>query len=213
MFPTCHDITPANYHLAVYVLEKLLRKGARVLIVSKPSRWCVDGMTRALEAYREQIMFRFTIGTTSAVSHNLWEPEAPSPEERLRCARWAKGRGFRVSISCEPFLGDAGQAGWPVEESAREHYENVADVSNGPIWFGLMNQIGQRALPGVPAVEVRRVEAMRESVNVAALFQALEGRPRVKFKESITKVMGLPAEVDEWPALRRIHQEGSDANL
>ena len=84
---------------------------------------------------------------------------------------------------------------------AAHHHKVVARVSSGPIWFGLMNQISRRVLPNVPADEVVRLKAMHETVAVRSIYDALAGKPRVKFKESITNALGLPADQDEWPEL------------
>ncbi|KKL83146.1 hypothetical protein LCGC14_1977670 [marine sediment metagenome] len=204
MFPTTHDITPGNLDECVHVLKKLLQAGNRVLIVSKPRLSCVRRMVDDLPEWCEQIMFRFSITTSSYTVHDLWEPNAPGPGVRMNSAALAMEAGYRVSISCEPFLGHmilAARGFRSVGESAASHYAEVQAVSNGPIWFGLMNKISQRVLPCVPAVEVARLQAMHEPAAVRSIHDALVGKPRVKFKESITNTLGLPADVDEWPEL------------
>ena len=64
MFPTTHDITPANLSQYLCVLRKLLDAGNRVLIVSKPHWECITVICNAHLEYKRQIEFRFTIGST-----------------------------------------------------------------------------------------------------------------------------------------------------
>src|ERR1039458_2936037 len=62
MFPTSHDITPRFLEECVTVLNKLLAAGNEVLIVTKPHLECVERLCQELAAYKDKIVFRFTIG-------------------------------------------------------------------------------------------------------------------------------------------------------
>lgn len=104
MFPTTHDITEVNLHPCLAVLGKLLRSGNTVLIVSKPHREVTVQLAAALEQYKSQITFRFSIGSASADVLRAWEPGAPSFEERLEALRLVHAAGFVTSVSCEPML-------------------------------------------------------------------------------------------------------------
>ena len=64
MFPTTHDITPRNLNDCITVLRKLLEVGNKVLIVSKPHIECVKRMCREFQDFKENILFRFTIGSS-----------------------------------------------------------------------------------------------------------------------------------------------------
>ena len=63
MFPTTHDITPGNVEEALTVLKKILVSGNQVLIVSKPHFEIIERMCGELDAWKAQILFRFTIGS------------------------------------------------------------------------------------------------------------------------------------------------------
>lgn len=83
MFPSSHDITPFNLEAYIRVARLILAKGNRLLIVSKPRVECVDAMILAFAEFKEQILFRFTIGTIDPGVSKFWEPGAPLPLERI----------------------------------------------------------------------------------------------------------------------------------
>ena len=104
MFPTAHDITPANLEPCLDVLTRMLAAGNEVLVVSKPRVACVKRLCADLLPYREQIVFRFSIGSTDNAVLSFWEPGAPAFEERLECLRIAHISEYVTSVSCEPML-------------------------------------------------------------------------------------------------------------
>ena len=63
MFPSTHDITPANISECLVVIKKLLAAGNELLIVSKPHLECVQLLCEVLRPWQRQVMFRFTIGS------------------------------------------------------------------------------------------------------------------------------------------------------
>ena len=94
MFPSSHDITPQNLVACLIVLRKLLRAGNKVLVVSKPHLECIRVICRVFEDYKDQILFRFTIGASDNEILSFWEPNAPRFKERLESLRYAFGKGF-----------------------------------------------------------------------------------------------------------------------
>lgn len=54
--------------------------------------------------YKEQILFRFTIGSKNSNTLNFWEPNAPDYNERKKALVYAFEVGYQTSISCEPML-------------------------------------------------------------------------------------------------------------
>jgi hypothetical protein len=201
MFPTTHDITRRNYHHCATVLEKLLAAGNRVLIVSKPDVWCIKLLCQLLQPYRDQVMFRFSVGTLSLPVSLTWEDSAPSPYQRLHAAGEADGEGFRVSFSAEPFLGDPRARSDAV--AAHHLYQAVAGHSAGPIWFGPMNKIAQR-VHGVPQTEVERLVQLGQPETLREIYEELKDRPRVRFKDGFTKVIDMPPQTDDWPDLPEV---------
>ena len=75
-----------------------------VLVVSKPRVACVKRLCAELLPYRDQIVFRFSIGSTDSAVLSFWEPGAPGFEERLECLRIAHISEYVTSVSCEPML-------------------------------------------------------------------------------------------------------------
>ena len=63
MFPSTHDISPEHLDLAIDFLKRLLGVGNKVLIVSKPSYPCIKQICDTFTEYKDQILFRFTIGS------------------------------------------------------------------------------------------------------------------------------------------------------
>lgn len=104
MYPSSHDITPGTLSASIHVLKSLLSVGNNVLIVTKPRIDCVKSLCNELKGYENQILFRFTMGSTNSEVLKFWEPGASSFEERLASLRYAFENGFQTSISCEPFL-------------------------------------------------------------------------------------------------------------
>lgn len=104
MFPSTHDITPEHLDLAIDYLKRLLGAGNKVLIVSKPSFTCIKKICDTFTEYKEQILFRFTIGSKNSNTLNFWEPNAPDYNERKKALVYAFEVGYQTSISCEPML-------------------------------------------------------------------------------------------------------------
>ena len=135
MFPTSHDITPQFLEECVTVLRKLLAAGNEVLIVTKPHLECIERLCRELAAYKEKIVFRFTIGAMDDELLRFWEPGAPAFAERLAALKHAHEQGFRTSVSAEPMLD---------VPHAVELYETLVPFVTDTIWFGKMNDVRKR---------------------------------------------------------------------
>lgn len=186
MFPTTHDITPGNINSCVTVLKKMLEVGNRVLIVSKPHFDCVQRLCEDLVEYQNQILFRFTIGSAFDTTLKFWEPEAPCFAERVAALDLAHRCGYETSVSCEPYL----------DASITEVVRLVDPYVTDAIWIGKMNHIEQRVdIKGWTGKEftfLREVERAQTDLAVTRLAEALKGNPKIKYKESIKKVLGIP---------------------
>ena len=183
MFPSAHDITPFNVAAYIRVAQLMLEKGNRLLIVSKPHLECVEKMCEAFQPFTNQILFRFTIGTTHEVVAKHWEPGAPSPNERIAALAHARRCGFRTSVSAEPLLGGV--------ETALELLEAVRPHVTDTVWIGKMNKIRRRVDMSNPANarEVEVIEAAQTDEEVVRLFEALNNDPLVRWKDSVKEVM------------------------
>lgn len=184
MFPSTHDITPLNLSEYLCVLRKLLDSGNQVLIVSKPHFSCIQVIVEAYEEYRDQIMFRFTIGSLLDDILKFWEPGAPLSDERIRCLRYAYKKGYRTSVSCEPYI----------DPYVLYTYIACADYITDSFWVGKMRALASRALlDGATDDERKRFVDVFETINsdgyVRYIHSALKDQPLVKWKDSIKEVI------------------------
>jgi len=186
MFPTAHDITERNIDECLMVLSRMLAVGNDLLIVSKPRLTCVKRLCDELAPYREQIVFRFSIGSTQEAVLAYWEPGAASFKTRRACLQYAYARDFETSVSGEPMLDGDPDA---LIAAVRPY---VTDS----IWLGKINRLRQILPFNCP----RDPEAARNGETLVALqsdeaIRALYDRhchdPKVKWKDSIKAVVGI----------------------
>lgn len=180
MFPTSHDITPESLYYCIIVLKKLLKVGNTVLITTKPNLWCVYNILNQLEQYKTQIQFRFTITTINNYYLRFWELNAPNFEERLQSIELAYRKGFKTSISIEPFL----------DKDPIPLVLKVAPFVNETIWIGKMNYIkANNILPG----EKKYYDFQRKicsGSNIKKIISDLQKLPedirnKIRLKDSI----------------------------
>lgn len=183
MIPTTHDITPRFLPEAIRTFSGLLAVGNQLLIVSKPRLECVESMCFELEAWKSQILFRFTIGTMDDHTASFWEPGAPSIEERVECLKEAFSYGYATSVSGEPLLGGY--------DTAVALVDAVSPWVTETIWLGKMNQPRRRVDCRDRAVfdRVREIEHLQRDAEMLRLYDALRDNPKVRWKDSIQKIV------------------------
>jgi len=174
MFPTTHDITPANFDACQQVLAKMLHAENRVLLVSKPTFECIEAILPLLISFRAQMECRFTIGTTDNFMLRLFEPSAQGIEERLACLRMLHRHQIAASVSGEPCLG-----GIP---ETRELIAACRPYITQGIWIGTLNGGIQTddALTREIAAKIRH-----EQQDKSAWHDAFDGDPVVRWKETM----------------------------
>jgi DNA repair photolyase len=184
MFPSTHDITPEFLEPCLTVLGKLLTAGNDVTIVSKPHLECIQRICQDFADHKEQILFRFSIGSYNDSILSFWEPSAPNYAERLACLEYAFTNGFKTSVSTEPML-DA--------PNVVELFYRLAPYVTDSIWVGKMNRARNCIKDRTPEVEaaIQRVEANQKADKIRAIYQALKDEPLVRWKGSIKSVVGL----------------------
>jgi hypothetical protein len=184
MIPSSHDITPDILYDFMVVLSKLLHADNNVLIVSKPHWECITKICETFKAFKDQIMFRFTIGSTNSDILKFWEPGAPNFEERLSCLKYAYRAGYKTSISCEPYL----------DPHPAYTYEACKEWVTESFWIGKLRHFNSRViLDGVTDSEMSTyVDPLKAAIQdsvVKQIFSVLDGKPLIKWKESIRDVM------------------------
>lgn len=186
MFPSSHDITPSNLDLSIATIGKALDKNNNLLIVSKPRIDCITRICDEFQDFKKQILFRFTIGSASNETLGFWEPDAPSYEERIESLKHAFNKGFETSISCEPMLDN--QISVVIEE--------VLPFVTDSIWVGKMNRLnGRLKQNGFKDKETldkaTQLLEWQQDSEIFKLYHRYQDHPKIKWKESIKKVVDL----------------------
>ena len=198
MFPSSHDITPNNLSACLQVLGNLLvlrevkkLKGGKkliggndVLVVSKPHLDCIKVICQQFGDYRDQILFRFTIGANDDSVLSLWEPGAPTYAERMTSLQYAYENGFQTSVSVEPMLDSSN-----IDRLTAGLQPFVTDS----IWIGKMNHL-TRLVKNADAQllsAIHRIEAGQTDDIIRSIYERHKENPKIKWKSSIREVIGL----------------------
>jgi DNA repair photolyase len=186
MFPSSHDITPINLPNTVLFLRKLLSVGNDVLIVSKPHFEVIKTLCNTFPEYKDNILFRFTIGSLDIETLKFWEPDAPDYAERKKCLVYAYNNGFATSVSCEPML----------DSNTIELVKDLEPYITNSIWIGKANFLLRRLnMNGITDKDtIQRANELllwQSDDKIHSLYKSLCDNPKVKWKESIKKIVNL----------------------
>ena len=186
MFPTTHDLTKGNVNQCIDVLRSMFQAGNKVLIVSKPVPEVIGQICSELMSYRDQILFRFTIGSTNDTVLKFWEPGAPTFKQRVQALELAYKVGYSTSVSMEPYLDDRPE---DVVEAVRPY---VTDA----VWIGKANFLVDRLKMNgewndFSANEAANIANFQSDKNILKLYKKYKKDPMIKWKESIKKVVGI----------------------
>lgn len=198
MFPSTHDITPKILDVTIEWLRKWLDVGNEFLIVSKPHLECIKRICSDLKAYRKQVLFRFTIGSTDDGVLRFWEPNAPDFEERINCLKHAYELNWATSVSCEPYLD------WTITALVGEVLPYVTET----VWIGKMNQIKRRVdtsmWTSTDLNHLRVINNVQSDRAVQGLYNYFKDEPKIRWKDSIKSILGLPPEgaSSAWEAVK-----------
>jgi DNA repair photolyase len=177
-FPSTHDITPENLDDYLYVLGKLLRAGNEVLIVSKPRLDCIKAICAASLFFKDEILFRFTIGAMDNEILGFWEPNAPGYEERRACLEFAYNQGFRTSVSMEPML-DTQRIGKQIADLRQFVREDI--------WLGTMRHLTaiKKDADGDLLSKIVEVEAEQTMERLIPIYLKYQDDPQIKWKTEV----------------------------
>lgn len=187
MFPSSHDITLQNLNNSIELLKKLLKVGNQVLIVSKPHFECIKEICLESENYKSNILFRFSIGSADNNILKLWEPGAPSFEERLECLKYSYEHGFATSVSCEPML----------DNNIGAVIDAALPFITDSLWLGKINNLSRNLiLNDIDDVNVLKqadkLLAWQCEEEIKALYDKYKDVEKIKWKSSIKTIMGIP---------------------
>jgi DNA repair photolyase len=183
MFPSSHDMTPENFQPCHTVLGNLLEAGNEVLVVSKPYLESIESICSDFADYRDNIIFRFTIGACDNTILSFWEPGAPSYEERKASLKYAYESGFETSVSAEPMLDT-------------EHVDQlVGDLSpylTNSLWLGKMNYMHSIRIDGPEVItQIERIKDGQTDDRIKEIYNRHKDTPLIRWKDSIKKVVGI----------------------
>lgn len=183
MFPSAHDITANNLDAYTRIAKLILQNGNRLLIVSKPHYDCIASLVEDLYEYRDNILFRLSIGTMDPTTSAFWEPNAPTPAERISALTYAYTAGYATSVSAEPLLGGL--------DTAKVILSAVRPYITEDIWIGKVNRMRQRVdmSNNANAKAVADIERQQTDTAIMEMVDALSADPLVKWKDSIKKVI------------------------
>ncbi len=185
MFPSTHDLHEEHLCYIIPFLEKLLSPGNNVLIVSKPHPEVIRTICNSFPQYKDQILFRFTIGSGYDRVLKFWEPGAPTFEERGSALIYAWDSGFQTSISCEPML----------DEYIGDVIYALKGFVTDAIWLGKMNDPTRRLKinghSNIPEEFKEGIRYWMNDDNIWTLYYRYKEDPMIKWKESIKKIVGL----------------------
>jgi DNA repair photolyase len=185
MFPSSHDITPEHLQENMTFLGNILAAGNKVLIVSKPHLTCIKEICDNFKEYKDNILFRFTIGSADSAVLKFWEPNAPDFEERLEALKYAFNSGYETSVSCEPMLDD----------NIDQVIAAVLPYVTETIWLGKPNQLmGRLSRNGFKndLVTMSRGRALMKLFSdkfILDLYARYKDNSKIMWKSSIKKVV------------------------
>jgi hypothetical protein len=188
MFPTCHDIGIENLDSCFIVLKKILSAGNKVLIVSKPHLNCISHLCKNLQEYKDNILFRFTIGSADDKILKFWEPNAPAYSERMTSLILAYNCEFKTSVSSEPMLDDN------IYKVVEETLPYITDA----IWIGKANNLINRLIlnghkddADIMYNAFMLVKQQSNDKFIKHIYEFYKNNPKIKWKDSIKQVIGL----------------------
>ena len=183
MFPSSHDIVDISpfKEASLTVLENLLSHGNDVLVTTKPRLSVVKDIESKLGGYRELMQFRFTITSRDDELLGFWEPNAPSFRERLTSLRFAFKKGYKTSVSIEPFL----------DYNPIRLVRIVEPYTTESIWIGRMNYLPRKNILESEKPFYEKIRRNYETDHLWSLYNRLGKIPRIRFKDSIRNQLGL----------------------
>ncbi len=191
MYPSAHDIRQEDLFQHLVLLDKFLKSGSPILIVTKPDKECVQVICDEFLKYREQIEWRFTIGSTDDKTLRFWDTNAPTFGCRRTSAIIAYSMGYKTSLSIEPML----------DEHPEEVILKLFPYITGDIWLGKMNFPKQRIASNDNNIPDLKMELIEEHIawqandnNILEIVKQINRlgkkyKLNIRWKESIQKVI------------------------
>ncbi len=187
MYPTTHDIHPFHIDHHIYYLRKILKSGNKVLIVTKPHLSCVERICKEFEQYKNQILFRFTIGSVDNEILKFWDVNSPLFEERIESLKLSYSLGFQTSVSCEPLF----------DSNPDELIKTVQPYVTDTIWIGRGNLMGRRtSMNGWKDDETKEhLKELKKWVDdddhMISIYLRHRDNPLIRWKDSLRRQLEM----------------------
>jgi hypothetical protein len=199
MLPGFHDIFPEILDETIEYFRKHLEIGNNLLVVSKGNFDCIKAIIDEFSEYKDQLLFRFTITTKDEELYNFWEPYAPIYYERIDSLMYANHKGFKTSVSIEPFL-DRDPIGL---------IKSVAPFVSEVIWLGKMNHLKNISKIVSPHSSefhyIKEITSTKHLISIVRDIKSTEGlsenaKKKIQYKDSFDKILQLEnnQKLDKW---------------
>jgi len=187
MVPSTHDLTPYNIEYAIEFLREILSAGNNVLIVSKPHYSVIERICTEFIDYKDNILFRFSIGSNNSEILKFWELNAPDYKERRDCLIYAFNCGFGTSVSIEPILD---------MKDIDSLIFDLLDFVTDSIWLGKMNFLFRRLkINGITDPITRKkggeLIGSQSDEAITDLYNRFKDNGKVKWKDSIKNKVNI----------------------
>ena len=183
MFPSSHDIFDmSEYEDACFtVLENLLKSDNEVLVTTKPRLTIIKKIDKEFSDYKEQIQFRFTITSSNDQLLKFWEPNAPLFQERLKSLQYAFKKGYKTSVSVEPFL----------DYDPKSLVDCISPFITESIWLGIMNYIPRNNVQKAEASYYDSIRKNYSEKHLNEIYETFNEYPKIRWKDSIKTKLKL----------------------
>jgi DNA repair photolyase len=137
------------------------------------------------EQFKDQILFRFSIGACDDQILSYWEPNAPGYDERKESLIVAHQEGFQTSVSVEPMLDSV--------HIATLIGELLPYVSQS-LWIGKMNHLGRfgKGSDMVLQQAIKEIKRGQADSIIKSIYRWYKDDPLIKWKKEIKRVVGIP---------------------
>jgi DNA repair photolyase len=166
-------------------MKNLLLAGNRVLVVSKPHLDCIKAICKMFVPFKEQILFRFSIGACDDKILSYWEPNAPGYGERKQCLIYAHQEGFQTSVSVGPMLDSANIA---------TLIGDLLPYVTQSLWIGKMNHLGRfgKGSDLVLQQAIKEIKRGQTDSIIKSIYRWYKDDPHIKWKAETKKIVGIP---------------------
>lgn len=90
--------------LVIWGLLVNLERGHNIYVPTHAHWETIKCICKELSKFKDQILFRFMIGSSDNNVLKFWEPNAPLFDESIKSLKFAYMAGFQTSVSCVPMF-------------------------------------------------------------------------------------------------------------